>query len=207
MNQNIGDDDVTLKDLATQAGLDPNQPDEQIIMSLSAYMTKLKGPAQTGAQPQVPPRPMMPQYPMAPQAMPMQGAPRPFGMSYNDETGEDEPVALSGTLLNIVRTGRTQVLDRLTEQGYLTPVTRKELAEKYLKDEVIQFSHCPGFNDGFDDVVAIIEKNGRVIPKGRTGPQSGVVALSKAGLDGKERDYLDEDVERRKKDFAAARSN
>jgi hypothetical protein len=197
------DEDVTLKDLAVQCGLDPNLPDEQVIMALSKKFTELKGPSQTGAQPVAPPRPA---YPMHPGMMPQPGAPRPFGMSYNEDTGEDEPVALSGSMLNIVKKARRQELERLTEHGIITPATRDEMVKEYLKDEVIQFSHCPGFDDGFDRVVALLEKNGRVVPKGKTGPQTGVVALSKSGTDGAEKDYLDLDVERRRKEHAA-RSN
>jgi hypothetical protein len=193
VNFSYGDDDMTLKDLAQQCQIDPNLPDDQIVMALSKVIAQLKGPAQTGAQP---PRPQPGMQPgMQPGVYPQQ--PRPFGMSQ-----DDEPLALSGSLLETVREGRAIKLQRAAERGLLTPAGLKQMQDQYLTDEAVQFSHVDGFDDGFDGALRLLEANGPVVSmRGRTGVQSlsggdRVVALSKGG-DAAGRDYLGEAVQRR----------
>lgn len=172
--------DMTLRELATQAGVDPSITDEQqILMALSQVIMRAKGPPQ--APPGAPPGPPAPPRPMAP--------PR-FAAS------KAEP--LTGTLLKIVRDGRKMKLDALSggDRPKITPAARKKLEEKYLTDEAIQFSHVPEADDGFDALIETLELNEPIMVKsGRSGVQA-AIALSK-GDDSNTDNALTRDMDRR----------
>jgi hypothetical protein len=110
----------------------------------------------------------------------------------------DRPVALSGTVLGAVKTGRKTVVDGLFARGLVTAHARKQLEADYVDGQGVAFSHQ--YDDGFDRVVKLLEGNGRVLNAGKTGPQGGV-ALSKGGPE--ESNPLLADAERR----AAGESN
>jgi hypothetical protein len=157
-----GDQDVTLRDLATQAGIDPSITDEQqLLLALSQKLAAVAQPPRPPAGPAGPPRPPMPA--------------RPFGASKGDE-----PVPLTGSLLKMVREARSMKLDRLSTgaEPRITPAVRKKLEEQYLKDEVIALSHVDGFDDGFDAVVDSLMQNPPISRGGKTGPQASL-ALDK----------------------------
>lgn len=184
------DDDMTLRELATQAGVDPSITDEQqLLLALSQVITKLKAPAG-------PPKPPGPPRP-------------PFAGSLGDGDEEDDTdpqpqqQPLTGALLSMVRRSRAGDLDRLSKgpDARITPATRKKLEERFMTDEVLSLSHVQ--DDGFDHMVQALEQNPPIRSAGRTGPQAGVVALS-SSLDPKSNPLL-ADAERRAQEAAGAR--
>lgn len=196
----------TLRDLATMLGVDPAVTDEKQLLGLmkQALAAKLQPPAQPQAPPQQPPMPGagFPAPPPRPGYRP--GMP-PMQYSH-DEDGE--PVALSGALLDTVRSARKAVVEDLFRQGYLTVPGKKRLEDRFLSDDALKFSHVG--DDGFNDAVEDARANGVRVPMkgaGRSGPQTlpdGVVALSQA-LDPKNNPIM-ADAQRRA-DAAAARQN
>jgi hypothetical protein len=185
--------DMTLRELATQAGIDPSITDEQqLLLALSQKLAAVnpQRPPVPGAPPTAPPRPPMPG--------------RPFGASKGDQPEAQTAQPLTGTLLKMVKESRVMKLDRLSEgnDARITPAVRKKLEEQYLKDEVLAFSHVDGFNDGFDTLVESMMENPPIRSVSRTGPQAQTVALSK-GANGKEENPLLKDMEARTKNNGA----
>jgi len=158
------ENDMTLKDLAAQMGVDPSITDEQqMLLAMSMKLQQMRGPQQ-------PPAPA-PGQPAAPPRPPGPAPARPFGMSR-------EPIALSGTLLAMAVENRETKIGRLVERRLITPAVAKDLKATYCTDDALAFSHAEDFNDGFDAVVGALAKNSPVIPDGKkTGKQA--VALSK----------------------------
>jgi hypothetical protein len=156
------DDDMTLKDLAIQAGLDPALTDEQqILMALSQKLA-----AANAAKPPVPPA-----APPGPPRPPM-----PPGRFSRDNNGEQK---LSGALLSTVRELRQMKLSRLStgEDARITPAQAKLLADKYCTDDALAFSHLDGASDDFDTTIEVLQAGSPIRGAQKTGPQA--MALSK----------------------------
>jgi hypothetical protein len=106
-------------------------------------------------------------------------------------------LALSGSQLEIVKENRQMKINALFAGGYLTPVAKKRLEERFVKGQGVAFSHQ--YDDGFKDLVEDLIANGRVLNvRSNTGVQvlpGGVVALSN-GAEGT-KSPLQADAERR----------
>jgi hypothetical protein len=171
-----GDPEVTLRELATQAGIDPSITDEQqLILALSQKLQQIAGPK--------PPVPGQPGAPPAPGNYPPRPpAPRPFGASKTQ--GEPQIQPLSGLLLSTIKNARKVQLDALAtgELARITPATAKKLAERFVTDEALAFSHVDGFDDGFDTTLEALAMNPPIKRGDKTGAQAGI-ALSKDGTE------------------------
>ncbi len=108
-------------------------------------------------------------------------------MSGKGKPGLSRGMALSGSLLTVVQTGRQVQIDDLHRRGFITSHAKKDLEARFIKAPAVAFSH--EYDDGFEATLNLIRSNGRVLPAGRTGPQTehgiempeGAVALSNGG--------------------------
>lgn len=102
-----------------------------------------------------------------------------FSASNDELSNTGGAVALSGSVLGMVRDARRTKINDLFRQRYITAHTKKELEKEYVDNEAVAFSH--EYDDGFDRVLKLIVENGKPVPVGRSGPQldrAGVIALS-----------------------------
>jgi len=92
-------------------------------------------------------------------------------------------MALSGTVLDAVKNARTVTIDSLFSRGFLTGNTRKQMLTDYVQGQGVAFSHQ--YDDGFDKVVKMLEGNGPVMNRGKTGVQGSgkIVELSNGAGD------------------------
>jgi hypothetical protein len=207
------DDDVNLRELATQMGIDPQITDEQqIMLAMSQKIVQMRGPG--GGQPGgAAPQPGQPGAAPAPAPMAGAGPPRPpmmpprppgafSGKSRIDDSDEghvvvEEPIALSGSLLRMAKENREQKIANLLEKRSISPVVAKDLIAEYCTDEALQFSHIEQYEDNFERMVGILSKNPSVIPNGKKLPAQ-TVALSRDG-ETPQQSALAVDAERRAK--------
>lgn len=181
----VGDeieDDMTLRELATQAGIDPSITDEQaILLALSQKLAAIPKTAVPAPAPAVP-------------AVPRPAMPARFSK-------DEEP--LTGSLLGIVKQNRAMTLSRLStgNDARITPAARKVLEDRYLTNDSLAFSHVDGASDDFDTVIDMIEK----MPPLRAN-QSGsqAMVLSKDDLMSGEKNPLVRNAEKRAKEAAGA---
>lgn len=174
------EEDMTLRELATQAGIDPSITDEQqLILALSQKLQQLSGPK--------PPQPGVPGAPPQPGGFPRPPMRPGFGASRGQQQQQQEPPAnepapfvLSGTLLATIKNARKVQLDALAQGpgARITPATRDALAKRFLDDEALSLSADPNFDDGFDLTLDALNKMPPIRAAGQTGTQAGI-ALSK----------------------------
>lgn len=187
----VGDeieDDMTLRELATQAGIDPAIVDEQqLLMALSQKLAAIPKPPVPGAP--------VPGAPVAPPRPPMPGA------RFSKDKKENEPQyePLTGSLLSMVKQNRSMALSILSkgDDARITPATRKELEDRFCSDEALSFSHVPGASDDFDAVISALQKNPPIRSDKKSGAQA--LALSKDELT-TEKNPLVANAERRRKE-------
>lgn len=179
------DDNMTLRELATQAGIDPSITDEQqIMMALAQKLAAIpKGPV-----PGVP-------VPGVPVVSPRPALPARFSNT------KDTPEPLGGSVLALVKQGREAILLSLSTgpDAHITPAARKILEEKYCTEEVLSLSHLPGANDDFDNIIAVLKTNPPLRGKGS---QAQTMALSKEDQMNPEKSPLVRNAEKRAKEFA-----
>jgi len=113
--------------------------------------------------------------------------------------GRGTGLALSGSVLDVVKNGRQVIIDQLFNAGNITAHVKKGMEERFIAAPTVAFS--AQYDDGFNAFVKLMQENGRVLPKGKSGPQvAGAVALSHAeGSGGSESNPLVADAERRAK--------
>lgn len=104
-------------------------------------------------------------------------------LSDDDDSDYDaEPLArslgLSGSVLEAVKKSRQLQIDNLHQKGFILAAAKKDLEERFVEADAVAFSH--EHDDGFEATVKMLEANGVVINRGRTGTQapSGVLALA-----------------------------
>jgi len=191
----------TLQSIAQMLGIDPSVTDEQQL--LIAIATAVQQMRQQPA-PQRPPMPMQ-QRPMQPMRPPMgmslanipqemlmslskkqfkklvkmsRVAPAPV-IEPDDTDVPDDDLALSGSVLEVVKSARKVKIDELASKGIVTAHGKKQLEEEYLNGQGVALSHK--YDDGFERTVKLLESNGPVLNvKSRTPAQS-ALALSKGG--------------------------
>lgn len=152
------DDDMTLRDLATQAGVDPAITDEQqLLMALSQKLAAI---------PKAP-------VPPAPAPAPV-GPPRPPMRFSKDQLPVVDPL-----VLQMVKENRQLKLSRLSEgnNARITPAQRKILEDRFCSDDAISLSHAVGNSEDFDAAIRMIEAGSPIRGEQKTGPQA--MALSK----------------------------
>jgi hypothetical protein len=82
---------------------------------------------------------------------------------------KDTTLALSGSVLGVVKNARKTTIDALVRSGAATPATAKQLTADFVDNENVALSH--EHDDGFDYVVSLLKNNGRVLPGGKSGAQ------------------------------------
>ena len=184
----IEEDDMTLRELANIAGVDPALTDEQQIMM--ALAQKL----QAIPKPPVPGQPPVGAPPVPPRA-PMPGR-------FSNDPVKDNPEPLTGALMDVVKENRQLRLSRLSEgkDARITPAQRKILEEKYLTEESLSFSHVDGGNEDFNTVVQMIEAGAPIRDMKKTGAQA--LVLSKDDQANGEKNPLVRGAEKRAKEAA-----
>lgn len=111
-----------------------------------------------------------------------------------------DSMALSGAVLDAVKTSRTTIIDSKFKEGKLTGAGRTLALQRFVAGQGVALSHQ--YDDGFDFFIQQLDANGRVVPGGKTGIQAaGAVALSNGELS--ESNPLIADADRR----AAGKNN
>jgi hypothetical protein len=95
----------------------------------------------------------------------------------DDEDEEDPaskktpPAPMAASLLNVLRDNRSMKLDKLVADGRINRAVREDLAKQYCSDANLTLS-LSNTDDGFDSVLAALNKNERVVEGGTSGPQT-----------------------------------
>jgi len=112
-----------------------------------------------------------------------------------DKKEDKEPVKIAASLVNMAKDLRNTKLDRLVEQGRITPAVCDKLKLQFTSDDALQLSLASedGKDDAFDNVFAALSLNEPLELGEKTGAQGGDVGeLLKA-----EKNPLIADAERR----------
>lgn len=177
-----GSQAMTLQELATKMGLNPQLPPDQILAAIAAAWDQMK------AKTMAPPAP-----PGAPPAGPP-GTPRPPGLSDppveeedEDEEDEDEDNVkpkepeVSLALVELSRDNRLMKIEKLVLARKITPAVRKDLEKRFCTPNALKLSlsRNDGTDDGFKAIIETLQLNEPVfeLSKGKTGLQQ-AVALS-----------------------------
>lgn len=124
----------------------------------------------------------------------------------DDEKDDKEKVKPNPMIVKTLAENRTLKLSQLVETGKITPAARKRLAAQFIgkEDSAITLALSRDGNDGFDEVIAALKENASIKTGERTGVQleegNGDLVELQRGSDGKPRNFLMEDAERRVKE-------
>lgn len=180
---------MTLQELATKMGLNPQLPPDQILAAIGAAWDQMK--AKMAAPPAAPP------IPGAPPA----GPPRPPGLSDPPEETEeteteteetDKPEGeVSLALVELSRDNRLMKIEKLALSRKITPAVRKDLEKRFCTPNALKLSlsreQGGGGDDGFKAVIETLNANEPVFDiKKKSGLQQAVELSNTSEIDPKQ---------------------
>ena len=112
-----------------------------------------------------------------------------------DKKPEDKKPAIAAGLISMAKENRRMKLDKLVQDGHITPAVCSKLGEQYCNNERVSLSLSSDSSDGFDEMIEALKENDPLVLAEKTGPQD-IMSLSNYRND-KDNNPLLKDAEKR----------